>query len=181
VLQAGLLAQADGGLLTLAMAERLPAATAARLAAALDTGEAVLERDGLARRLPARLGLVALDEGIEDDEQAPGALADRLAFHLALDELPAQAPEAVPISAEEITAAQARLPRVACGDDTITALCQAAAALGVASLRTPWLALRAACAVAALQGRDAVECDDVALAARLVLAPRARQWPAAPV
>ena len=52
---AGLLAQADGGVITLAMAERLPAATAALLAAALDTGEAVLERDGLARRLPARV------------------------------------------------------------------------------------------------------------------------------
>jgi magnesium chelatase subunit D len=131
-------------------------------------------------RQPARIGVVALDEGIEDDEQAPAALVDRLAFHLALDELPSRVPAALPISADDIAAARARLPKVASGDDTAAALCQAAAALGVASLRAPWLALRAACAVAALQGHDSVEPDDAALAARLVLAPRATQWPSAP-
>ena len=52
----GLLAEADGGIVVLAMAERLPPATAARLAAVLDTGEVRLERDGLtaAHAGPAR-------------------------------------------------------------------------------------------------------------------------------
>jgi hypothetical protein len=42
---------------------------------------------------------------------------------------------------------------------------RAAVALGIDSLRAPWLALRAACAAAALQGHDTVEPDDAALAA----------------
>ena len=92
VAQRGVLAEADGGLLLLAMAERLAAGTAARLCAVLDRGEVQLERDGLALRQPARLGVVALDEGIDDDEHAPAALADRLAFHLSLDALPPRGP-----------------------------------------------------------------------------------------
>ena len=68
VAQRGLLAEADGGVVLLAMAERLTSATAGRLAAVLDAGAVVGERDGLALRAPARLGVVALDEGIEDDE-----------------------------------------------------------------------------------------------------------------
>jgi len=79
-----------------------------------------------------------------------------------------------------VAAARARLPQVASGDGTAAALCRAAVALGVDSLRAPWLALRAACAAAALQGHDAVEPDDAALAARLVLGPRATRFPAAP-
>lgn len=178
VAQCGLLAEADGGLVLTAMAERLTAATAARLAAVLDQGEVLLERDGLALRQPARIGLVALDEGLDDDEQAPAALADRLAFHLALDELPARAPGPLALSKGDIADARARLPRVDSGEDTAATLCRAALALGVGSLRAPWLALRAARAVAALQGHDRVEADDLMRAARLVLAPRATQWPA---
>jgi magnesium chelatase subunit D len=196
VAQRGVLAEADGGLLELAMAERLGAGTVARLAAALDTGQVRMERDGLTLQQPARLGLVALDEGVDDDECASPALADRLAFHLVLDGLPGHGPGprgAAPadhdadsldallaVSAAEVAAARTRLPQVASGDGTATALCRAAAALGIDSLRAPWLALRAACAAAALQGHDTVEPDDAALAARLVLGPRATRFPAPP-
>jgi magnesium chelatase subunit D len=62
-------------------------------------------------------------------------------------------------------------------DDAIEALCHAALSLGVDSLRAPWLALRAARAAAALDERDTVDDDDLALAARLVLAPRATRLP----
>eukprot|EP01030_Chromulinospumella_sphaerica_P029696 gene29696-30155_t len=44
------------------MAERLSSATAARIAAALDEGQFQLERDGLTSLLPARFGLILLDE-----------------------------------------------------------------------------------------------------------------------
>ena len=196
VAQRGVLAEADGGLLELAMAERLSAGTVARLAAALDTGQVRMERDGLTLQQPARLGLVALDEGVDDDECASPVLADRLAFHLVLDGLPGHGPGArsgaptehnadsldalLAVSAADVAAARARLPQVASGDGTATALCRAAAALGIDSLRAPWLALRAACAAAALQGHDTVEPDDAALAARLVLGPRATRFPAPP-
>ena len=48
---------------------------------------------------------------------------------------------------------------------------------GIVSLRAPILALRVACASAALAAHDAVDQDDIALAARLVLAPRALVFP----
>ncbi|VUF13137.1 Magnesium-chelatase 60 kDa subunit [Methylobacterium dankookense] len=80
----GLLAEADGGVVVVPMAERLDPGTAARLAAVLDTGAVALERDGLAARHPARIGLVLLDEG-GPDEAVPEALADRIAFRIDLN------------------------------------------------------------------------------------------------
>jgi magnesium chelatase subunit D len=85
VAQRGLLAECDGGLLLLPMAERLSAATAARLAQVLDSGEIGAEREGIAQRWPCRIGIVAFDEGRDDDPALPGALADRLAFHCDLE------------------------------------------------------------------------------------------------
>jgi len=64
-------------------------------------------------------------------------------------------------------------------DATRQALCAAALALGIDSIRAPLLALRAACAHAALEGRIAVDPSDAIVAARLVLLPRATTLPAA--
>jgi magnesium chelatase subunit D len=170
VAERGVLADADGGLLLLAMAERAAPGMAARIAAVMDAREVALERDGLARRLSARFGLVALDEGIEEEGVAE-ALRDRLAFHVA--PLPQSAPGAPP----DIAAARARLQGVQVPEEVTQALCGAAVALGIASLRAPMLAQRAAVAAAALAGRDLVAAEDAALAARLVLAPRATRVP----
>ncbi len=172
----GLLAQADGGVLLLAMAERMGAAAATRFCAALDTQTVQLQRDGLAAEHPARLGLVALDEGIGEDEHMPAALRDRMAFSLVLDSASAQE-DGPDWSAPEVLAARARLPQVALDDEGLRALCAAAQALGMDSLRAPLLAARAARAAAALAGCDAVEEEHIAVAARLVLAPRATRLP----
>ncbi|MBB3905040.1 magnesium chelatase subunit D [Methylobacterium brachythecii] len=83
VTQSGLLAEADGGMIVVPMAERLSAGTVARLCAALDTGAVSVERDGMHGRHPARFGLVLLDEGAEDEPVAE-ALSDRLAFRVDL-------------------------------------------------------------------------------------------------
>jgi len=181
VAQPGMLAEAHGGVVLLAMAERLDAGVAARLAAVLDAGELRLQRDGLEATRPARLGVVALDEG-QGDELPPAALLDRLGLAPLLD--PGLRPEAIdtPLSLwtrDEIDAARQRVAQVAADASTLQALCAAALTLGVASLRAPLFALRAARAAAALDGRDRVSADDAALAARLVLAPRATRLPPA--
>ncbi len=185
VAQTGLLAEADGGLLLLAMAERVGESTAARLCAALDTGELVLERDGLAGVRPARFGVVALDERTGDDPPPPARLLERLAFHVALSEVSVAEVDMLrtdgggdPGTDDGILEARRRLPHTAVGEDVLQALCAAAMALGVDSSRAPLLALRAARAAAALDGRDTASAEDASLAARLVLAPRATRMPA---
>lgn len=175
VMQQGLLAQADGGVVTLAMAERITPGVAARLASVLDTGEVRLERDGLGQRLPARVGLIALDEGLDDDEQLPQALRERLAFRIEAEALRGLCELA--LMPETVSAARTRLPRVTVAEAYMEALCAAALALGVDSMRAPLQALRAARAAAALDGREAVNEEDAALAARLVLAHRATRLP----
>ncbi len=181
VAQRGLLAEADGGIVMLAMAERLPAATAARIAAVLDTHELHAERDGLALRAPSRIGVVALDEGSADDERAPAPLADRLAFHVALDAPPAPGAPPPAWSRSDVARARERLSQVQVGEDLLQALCAAALALGVHSLRATQLAVRATRAVAALAGAPVADASHAALAARWVLAHRATQLPAEPL
>ena len=184
VAQTGLLAEADGGVLLLAMAERVPGTTASRLCAALDTGSCALARDGLASARPARFGVIALDEGVGDDPPPAAALLERLAFRIDLAEVPVGVadafggPDDVGADAAAVAAARTRMATVEVDEETLNALCATAAALGVASARASLMALRAARAAAALDGRDRVSADDASLAARLVLAPRATQWPA---
>ena len=176
VAERGLLADTDGGVVVVAMAERLAAATTVHMTAAMDSGQTRIERDGLSLQIPARFGVVAMDEGL-DDEFAPAALRDRLAFHVDLDDLAWHDTEEFAIDADAIDAARTRLDALRCDDEQIDALCGAAAALGIVSLRAPLLALRASCASAALADHANVEQDDVALAACLVLAPRALVFP----
>jgi len=176
VAEAGVLAGADGGVLVVAMAERMRGAVAARLAAALDRGQAVLQRDGLSLVLPARFGLVALDEG-RDDESAPPALPERCGYWVELDEVARRDIEPALFSADDLERARALLPTVEAGDAAIEALVAIGAALGVASLRAPLFALRAARALAALREADAIEEEDIDLAAALVLGPRATRIP----
>ena len=178
IAQQGVLAHADGGMVLLAMAERVPLGTAARLAAVLDTHEVAIQRDGLALKLPARLGVVALDEGIGDDEAVATALLDRLAFLVQLK--PLEASDNIDgWTAEDIARARALLPKVSASEDIVQALCAAALALGVYSLRAPLFALKAARCAAALDGVLDVTEAHAALAAKLVLAPRATQLPQA--
>ena len=175
----GLLAQADGGVLVLAMAERMTVGAAARFGSVLDSGQVLLQRDGLDRVLPARVGMVALDEGADADEQLPASLAERLAFHLRMDSQAADE-EGPQWTADEVQAARLRLGRVQMAQESVQALCAAAMALGIDSLRASLFAARAARAAAALAGSDTVEEEHLAVAARVVLAPRATRLPPAP-
>jgi len=175
----GVLAQADGGVLVLAMAERLTAGAAARFGSVLDSGHVLLQRDGLDRVLAARVGLVALDEGADADEQLPASLAERLAFHLRLDGQ-VKDEEGPHWTADEVQEARLRLGRVQMAQESVQALCSAALALGIDSMRASLFAARAARAAAALAGSDTVEEEHIAVAARVVLAPRATRLPPSP-
>jgi magnesium chelatase subunit D len=169
----GLLAQANGGIVVLAMAERLSGATAARIAAALDAGEIELARDGLSARQRACIGVVALDEGRDDDERPPQTLLDRLAFHLDLATIGHHEIGKPIVSAAQVAAARQRLRSITAPREAIDALVAAAAQLGVISLRAPLLALRVARACCALRGGGEVDDEDLAEAAAFVFAPRA--------
>ena len=165
----GLLAEANGGIVVVGTAERLSDGTAARLGAVLDQGEVVAERDGFAIRHPARIGLVLLDEGTEED--IPAGLRDRLAFRIDLDSV------RLSETTETAMEAEAHPGPVAADFDVVEALCATAGALGIGSARAEWLALRVARAAAAVAGRAAVSEADAMLAAQLVLAHRATRMP----
>jgi magnesium chelatase subunit D len=168
----GLLAEADGGIVVVGSADRLPPGTAARLAAVLDSGEVAAERDGFTIRHPARIGLVLLDEGSE--EAVPAALRDRLAFRLDLDAVRlAETTAVLPLAAE-------RGAWVEADAAVVQAICAAAEALGIGSARAELLALRVARAAAAIEGRPAITETDTVLAAQLVLAHRATRLPQPP-
>ena len=175
VTRAGLLAEADGGVVVLTMAERMNDARAGRIAAAVDAG--------------ARFLLIALDDGAEDEERVPGAVAERVAFHFDLSEdvaPPLQGSGWDGDGPDRIRASEhrdLRHPNPAPEGERLekarlfAALAATALALGIDSARASRFALRAARASARLAGRDEVIADDVALAARLVLAPRATRVP----
>jgi len=156
VKQQGLLDEARGKALLIPMSERLSNAIAGRLAQALDTN-----RD---------LTLVLLDDSTEPDERPPSTLLERCAFHCDLSqarELP-QPPRWVSKPNDEVEPL---------GQEALKALGLTAAALGVASLRPLIFASKAAQTHAALNGRHIVEQEDLEVAVRLALAPRATELP----
>ncbi|MEM1385125.1 MAG: magnesium chelatase subunit D [Pseudomonadota bacterium] len=179
VVQRGVMADTDGGVLVLPGSERLSPATAAHLVAALDTKQVAMERDGLQARHRVRLGIVAFDEGVGPDEGTPDALTDRLAFHCDLSGVGIRQVEPGTVTAIEVMRAAACWRTVTLAGEGLEALCRLAATLGVHSIRGSLLAVRAARVLAALDDRRAVEEADIALATQLVLAPRATQWPEA--
>lgn len=190
----GLLAALDGGLLIVPGAERIGATLAARLAQMLDLGIVAqrVRADDAPDHHAARVMLIAIDESEADEEPVHGAIADRCAFHLALDTSPL--PQLY--SREDIAAAAELLPHVdtdagrfAANADAHSegsaqsrprALVHTAEVYGISSLRAVRAALRAARCFAALDGRRVTSDADIATAAALVLGPRATRLPAPP-
>lgn len=163
VVSRGLLQESDGGVVVLTMAERCPPAICARIAMVLDAET-------------PRFALVALEESAAPEERVHQVLAERLAFVVDLDGV--RPSQIVSPALEAILAARGHLAQVAPVDQGIVeAICAASEAFGVASARVALFMLRAARASAALALRKKITEQDIALAARLVLAPRARVAP----
>ena len=178
VYSTGLIEAANGGILCLAMAERLEEGTAAVIAQVLDLHLIRIERDGIALARSSEFITIALDEGLEPDEQVNPALKDRLAFELDAERLAvAGQADNLPDRAM-VLAARERLDDVDTPDSVFEMLAGTAMTFGIESVRAELLALEAARASAALAGRDVVSEADAALAARLVYSTRATRMPA---
>lgn len=145
------------------MAERASRGLSARLAAALDAGEGHV--------------LVALDEGAEPDELLAPGLAERLALHLDIGDLPWHARRPLEPDPTATLGARSALALVETPVAVLEDLTRLAARLGVPGLRAPSLALACARASAALAGRAYPVEEDLRIALDLVLAPRATQLP----
>ena len=177
VAERGVLADAHGGIVVIPLIERMPVAVQARLGAVIDSGVAHVLRDGVQASFDAAFALIVVDESEEDEWGVSAPLRDRLALVLDGD---VRTDTALLPDAPLIAAARARVHAVHADDDVMTGIGTLCVAFGIASERAARCALWAARAIAALDGRTSVEESDIALAAQLVLAPRATRMPAAP-
>jgi magnesium chelatase subunit D len=197
-MQSGLLQQADQGVVCISMAERFPAALMAPMTQAMDTQSIPpLKNDASAApSVRTQFGVVALDESTGDDPPMSPALQERLGLWLDLQDLvPSDVTEvsmdslnqrntqeavSIHIAAEALARMKQARPQVQWTDEQALAVCLTAQGLGIDSLRVPTLALRVATCHAALHLRNRLTDEDLAFAARRVLAPRATQLPAPP-
>ena len=199
VARAGALARADGGILYADQVNLLPDAIINPLIAAIDTGEVRLEREGLSIRSPARFVFIGSYDPAEGLPRRH--LLDRLGLLLVLprtmneqaraeivrrnmSRAPAQASDAytdeLDLLRGLVLAAREQLPQVQIADEQIEQLLAMATLCGVEGHRADTFAVYAACAAAALGLRDRVEQEDLELAVRLVILPRATRLPPPP-
>ncbi len=185
-MQPGLLQQANQGLICLPMAERLRPELLAPLLQVFDSGQ-VHAMHHQTEPHATRFGVVALDESTPEEPGTSVALQDRLAVWLDLQTLSPSdialglsdaADLQLQLSPQALQQARERMQHMQASDVQLHALCASAMGLGIPSLRAPTLALRVAYGHAALNGRTLLSDEDLAFAARCVLAPRATQWPA---
>ena len=181
VLRQGLLAQCDRQLLLMPMAERIKVSTVAKVVSALDNGYISIERDGQSRKIESHFGVVALDEGIEDDEQANEKIRQRTAFLLNLDilgwrDLPETDDDFLP-DTQSLEYARANFAEVTVNEDSLNALVGVAEQLGVVSIRALSLAIKTAKCLAAYDREDQVTSMHLQRAIALVLSPRATRMP----
>ena len=181
VLRQGLLAQCDQQLLLMPMAERVEVGAVAKVVSALDNGFISIERDGQSRRIESHFGIVALDEGIEDDEHPNEKIRQRAAFLLNLDilgwrDLPETDDDFVPDS-QLLQDARENFSNVTVSEDSLDALVGVAEQLGVISIRALNLAINTAKCLAAFDSEDEVSSLHLQRAIALVLSPRATRMP----
>jgi len=195
VVEPGVLARAHGGVVYVDALNLLDDIVVTHIMDAMGRGEVHVEREGISAHHPAQFMLVGTYD-LSDGDVRP-SLLDRIGLIVPFtpnNEAGARA-EVVRrnihrkgVSEEEaddelellrgmIAFARTQLGQVQISDEQLEGLSKAALQLGIEGNRVDVIAARAAIAHAALSGRDAVDEEDLQLAAKLVLMPRATRIP----
>ena len=200
-LEPGLVARAHGGVLYVDEVNLLPDALVDALLDVAASGVNTVERDGISQQHAARFVLVGTMNP-EEGELRP-QLLDRfglmvtldnprdaslrqaiLRARLAFDEDPQalltqHAPELTRLGAQ-VAAARSALSNLTWSDAVLAHAAQASLTASVDGMRADLVMLRAARALAALEGRDAVTTGDVDAVAEFALAHRRKELTAPP-
>lgn len=196
----GLVARAHNGVLYVDEVNLLPDALVDALLDVAASGVNTVERDGISQQHAARFALVGTmnpEEGelrpqlldrfglsvVLGNPLNPQQRLDILRTRLAFDEDPqalvaAHAAQLAPLAAT-VVAARAALSSLAWPDAVLQHAAALALAAGVDGMRADLVMLRAARALAALEGRNAVTSHDVDAVAELALAHRRTLEPSA--
>jgi len=196
VVQHGVLSKAHGGVLYVDSLSLLDSSAVSHVMDAMSRGEVLVEREGLSEVHPSKFMLVGTYD--PSDGEVRMGLLDRVGLivpfttqndyrarrEILQRNITVKDAEGHEDTRDELNmlkgildAARELLPQVAMTKEQMQGIVQSALSLGVEGNRVDIFAIRAALASAALNQRTDVDEDDLKLALKLVLVPRATRMP----